>query len=662
MLLWQEEERPPINDARTFHRITQSAALTQIAVQKRVVAQDQVAAAPPVAPAPWFSILLKLEDTSIDAFLESLSSELRDAVHVPALYDAEERSETAPVHYVSCFAKTTALRSLNQEDNAYGVSALRLGSQVKGDIDPSAGFEALAETEVDEKTVVMAIIDDAIALGHNLFSSDVNKTRIKSALVMGTPSSGSAGGTVFSQAQLNAMLAQCTTAGLLDEDKFYRLTGQIDTDDTTSSPLARLRSHGTHVAALAAGYPREEAPDTRPLICATLPPEVTRDVSGRSLLPDLVYALKFVGKQGKRIRNNGVPAPLVCNFSYGSYGGPHDGTGDVEQVLENFVSNKTQVRRVILPSGNSYDKDIHACLEFDGNGPETKSVALSVPPGDRSVSHVQFWLPVSKKRKPAGSPTIEITLPSGLKSPPFVASPNSSLSLRNELGQIVAQLSYAYERKPTQRGVITLTIYPTFSLDTSEPLAGAGRWDVDFTYSDDAKIYAWIDRDEDLPGYRIRGRQMRFVGGEDAGVSDLRTLSGFACGASPIVIGAINERAQVMSDYSASGPITQTVNSPNTPRPGPDAAAIGDDSMIRAGVFSAGSRNGAFVRMNGTSVASPQIARIVANGLAADQPATRAWVQAKAQSENPNIDRTAFPLARAGEGPIDVSVPFAFRE
>lgn len=647
MLNWQEDQRAPVNDARTHHRV---AHLAQLGLN---------------VESHWFSVLLKLEDTSIDTFLTSLPAQIQDLVHVPSLYSAADRAAEVSVQYVSGFAKFDALHVLNQEDNPHGVSAVRLGGLAEHGIDPSAEFEPISEVAVDEETVTMAVIDDAIALGHELFSESDCLTRIKSALVMGAANSasGNTRGQKFSQSELNALLAQCTTAGLLDEEKFYRLTGQIDASSTTSSPLAKNRSHGTHVTALAAGYPRGKAPSTRPLICAMLPAQVTRDVSGHSLLPDLIYALKFVSAQSKRIKYQGTPAPVVCNFSYGSYGGPHDGTGDVEQVLEKFVSNKAQqIRRVVLPSGNSYNKDIHACLDFDGIGAQTQSVGLDVSPVDRSASHVQFWLPVSKKRKPSGDPTVEVTLPSGLKSPPFVAKPNSTLILRNKLNQPVAQLSYAYERKPTQRGVITLTIYPTSSFDKSEPLAGAGIWNVDVTYSDQAKIYAWIDRDEDLPGYRPRGRQMRFVSGPNSGVSDLRTLNGFACGESPIVVGAINQQEHAMSDYSASGPITKTPNSPSTERLGPDAAAIGDDSSVRTGVFSAGSRNGSFVRMSGTSVASPQIARVVADALEAGQPATRAWVQAKAKSENPEIDREKLPLERAGEGPICVEIPFAHNQ
>ncbi|GGX55360.1 hypothetical protein GCM10007385_24870 [Tateyamaria omphalii] len=638
---WYLTNRPPVTDARTDHRLLHLEALEQNLT------------------ADWFSVLIKLEQTSIDAFLDSLPAEIADSVHIPELYDSDDRAEVPTIQHVSGFARGAALRALNEVDNTFGVSALRLGGQVLGGLNLDATFDEMPLAHVPEDSIVTAVIDDAIALGHNLFASGICKTRIASALVMSAPTlSGGkfSRGQVFHKAKLDRFLKECTVAGLLDEDRFYRLTGQIDHSAPGASLLAHRRTHGTHVAGLAAGFPRETAPDNRPILCVTLPAEVTRDVSGRNLLPDLAYALIFVSRQSRRIRAGDRPAPVVCNFSYGSYGGPHDGTGDIDQLFERFVNSvPKQKRRVTLPAGNAYERDIHAKLSFDGCSRQTCSVGLNVPVSDLSASHVQFWLPVSSSSTPDGQPAFSVILPSGYRSPEFNAEPGASMVLQNAEGQVVAQLSYSYERRPTQRGVVSLTVYPTATFNSSDPVAPAGHWRVEMALSTEAEIHAWIDRDEDLPGYRPRGRQMHFDANDTDQVSSDSTLSGFACGVSPVVVGAVDSRMDAMSAYSAAGPITPTVNSPDIPRPGPDTASVSDTSPVLAGIYSAGSRCGSMVRMSGTSVAAPQIAQFMVNGLAAGQQADRPWVQSQARQRNPNIDRTAYPLGRAGEGPIKVA-------
>lgn len=655
---WIESPAPAVNDAITAHRLDH---LTLLGVSNADT---------------WLSVMLVLRDISIDDFVDSLPNDLRQAVHVPSIYDAEDRALVAPRQVISVFAQQVALQVLVQHENPHGVASATLGTIVPEDaLDLSAQASRPPIVTVPENSVVMAVIDDGIAIGNNLFCASPVDSRVENALIMhsepsvsgDTTCAANSRGRNLSRAQIEGYLAECTTAGLLDEERFYRLTGQVDFANRSFSPVALARSHGTHVTALAGGYKRSAAPDNRPLLCVTLPPNVTEDVSGGSLLPDLTYALKHISNHARRFRFDGAPPnskarpPVVCNFSYGSFGGSHDGTSPIEHAFEAFVSDvPAQTRRMILPAGNSFDADIHAQLLFSGAADEALHTLLDVPPDDRTANHVQFWLPVGTAKAPANALTFTVTTPFGLASLPFQPRRGRTVKLRDARGTIVAQMSYHFVRQPTQRGVVTLTIYPTATLNGDVPVAPAGRWSVEVAsqLGSELKIEAWIDRDEALPGYFSNRRQMRFAACEEAEecpTTSNRTISGFACGPSPIVVGALDFQADEMSEYSSAGPINTTPNSPDVPRPGPDIVSIGDDSPVLPGVLSSGSACGSFVRLGGTSVSCPRIARFVASGLEQGAPGDREWIKQQGALRNPDLDREAYPLDRAGAGPILVN-------
>jgi hypothetical protein len=76
--------------------------------------------------------------------------------------------------------------------------------------------------------------------------------------------------------------------------------------------------------------------------------------------------------------------------------------------------------------------------------------------------------------------------------------------------------------------------------------------------------------------------------------------------------------------------------------------ASSDDSRVHQGILAAGSRSGSVVPLNGTSVAAPQIARIVADDLAAGGNGDRPMVWNRAQLDDPGY----VPNKRGGYGRI----------
>jgi hypothetical protein len=240
----------------------------------------------------------------------------------------------------------------------------------------------------------------------------------------------------------------------------------------------------------------------------------------------------------------------------------------------------------------------------------------------------------------------------------------------------VARLSFAFEPFPTARGVITLSLNPTASL-TPAPLAPAGRWKIAVKpdkIKPDEKVQVWIERDDTLPGFGRGGRQPYFNNadyvrfdqfgaplatdppGTDSPIRRAGTLSGFACGPSPLVIGALTQSNGKLSDYASPGPVSPPRDAPVAHREGPDASARGDDSVVLGGVISAGSRSGSMVRLNGTSVAAPRVTRFVADNMATGAAGDRAWVQAQAGLQDGNFPPPTPDPTRTGGGRLDIKV------
>ena len=184
-----------------------------------------------------------------------------------------------------------------------------------------------------------------------------------------------------------------------------------------------------------------------------------------------------------------------------------------------------------------------------------------------------------------------------------------------------------------------------------------------------------MQRDDSLYGYPQSGRQAyldhpTYVRRDDNGreivdeeeierplvVTPVRRKSlanAIATGLRTITAGGYVEQDRRAARYSSGGP-----NTP--PETGgvrltkPDALLPSEGSRAHRGVLAAGSRSGARVAMNGTSVAAPQLARWVADALGgvtpgpADRSSVRAFALGFDQPGDPKLppDRGAGRLPR----------------
>ncbi len=631
---------------------------------------------------PWWSALFDLREVSLNELAEQFAP---DDFLIPSVYSPQDRAQTGGRRLVAVFVRHRLLEQLNETGRTFGIFAIKDGMIHSDDmIDAAAQFVEPAQISTCDNSVVMAVIDDGIAFANDLFRDGPTSTRVEHAWVMATlpdkDIGGPSMGRFIDKDATDALLKAHTKAGLLDESAFYRKTGQIDFRNGEFSPVSLRRSHGTHITGVAAGHPMSKSLQTRPIICATLPPRVTQDTTGQSSLPALALALQDLHHQAQRFRTKNGYAPVVMNFSFGNFSGPHDGTGEIDALFAQFLDQcPTQDRHLVLPAGNGNLSQTHAELTFPQDDRDTKDLHLSVPPDDRTATHLQMWMP---RRKRAGNlVNIQVTPPAGPTSPPLHADGTTAVSydLVDDSG-LLARLSYSMTCDPINRGLAVLTISPNTSFAPQDPTAPAGDWDIAITpdeieppdqdnglYLPINSVQVWVRRDETLPGFSPGGRQailndpdyVRFgkygerlatdPKGSKSLVRRAGTLSGFACGKAPVVIGGCIAKDLSLPAYSAAGPITPysedvETSKPKVARDGPTVVSRSDDSTVLTGIISSGSTCGSFVRLNGTSVAAPAIARLIADELAG-----------KPKSSPHPIEASA---TRAGKGfvPVDIAL------
>lgn len=512
-------------------------------------------------------------------------------------------------------------------------------------------------------TVVMGIIDDGIAFAHERFRKIVGgvaQSRVENWWLQDGPRNPghfpfiAAGGPPpplvpygceLSRAQINQLLAACTNAaGEIDDDLAYRQARLIDFRQRGHKSAAWRTAHGTHVMDLACGFDPVPPRHDRPIICVQLPVRVTANTSGATLYPFVRDALRYIAIRANQIAG-AANAPIVINLSYGRLAGPHDGTSDIERAIQRLVFLSGGRVRVVLPAGNSYLSRTHAQVTFVADG-ERQELPWRVLPDDRTPSFVEFWLPQVNLANPFAN-RLRLT----------ITSPTGETHAIQEFGPAVSWggLQPHAEARFTfwpwsGRTMFRLSTSPTTTIVPGRPLSPAGTWRIrlDNIALTGQTVQGWVQRDDSLYGFPLRGRQSYFDdpayvrfdnAGRDKETDDpgLRirresTLNAMATGPSwffpwtaprLLVAGGLLRREVLPASYTAAG--ASLVGGGPPPR-WPNAVVASEDSRVLPGVLAAGSHSGSVVPLGGTSVATPQMARFIADDIAAGGPGTAASV------------------------------------
>lgn len=545
----------------------------------------------------------------------------------------------------------------------------------------------IAQTAQAPGTVVIGIIDDALCFAHERFRIG-DETRVEFVWlqdgVYPDPSAPYFSGTppvdygieLAKRDQgaykgIDTLIGECTHAGLVDEDEVYARAGLVEFRREGHKAAAWRIAHGTHVMDLAAGEDPAAKCDKRPIVCVQLPAMTTADTSGADLHTYALDAIEYILARSDAIAaaEGKSHLPTVINFSYGMIGGPHDGTSELEKAIDAIVKWRCEVVRspltVVLPAGNSNLSRCHAEAVLEGLG-NVAEFAWRTLPDDWTPSFLEIWLPPRASSDPPARVELSLVTPGGVEITPAVAEGSTSIWDWRPVNDPICSARYVYAGPDTNRGMFLVTLAPTYSLDPGVATAPCGTWKIRLKCLVDpppAPIQLWVRRDDTLYGHPRRGRQSHFDAAcyqrfdhygheqdEDqpgCPVQRAHLLNAIATGEEPVVIGGFSRQEMRVARYSAGGPTSG-------PRRGPNALSVSDDSAVKTGVLAAGSRSGSVVAMSGTSVAAPQITRVVADFMAAGLPAGPGAIEAMAdQQENLRPSDPLRPTpARGGHGRI----------
>ncbi len=428
---------------------------------------------------------------------------------------------------------------------------------------------------------------------------------------------------------------QGTASLLRTESQVYKgLANKVSTPgERRRSPLTW--SHGAQVTDLACGAEPGEMDDIK-ILGVQLPPHAVRDTSGRELSAYAIQATRWIIDQAIAINKaSGHKVPLVINLSLGVLAGPKDGSGFVEDWLEQEIKRFIEVSdnapiRIVLAYGNAYRNRQIAVQEIEPN--ETAELEWRLQPDDRTDSFIEI-----RAKRAEG---LEWSLQPAGRKPKFAALPRAGQHRELDLGRgtVAAVLRDGQEQSASTSLLIAMR--PTASLEGG-PLAPQGAWCLALKNSGKKKLVVTlqIQRDDTPRGYRESGRQSFFdheaVGSLDAELKDYvglgdspitteGTHSSYAGLASenPCVYSVGAARSSVSwalldqhrgvehppAYYSSAGTTRKTLSK----SVGPDLSAFADEGNFLTGIQAKGLLTGSSARLSGTSAAAPQVTRSLA--------------------------------------------------
>jgi hypothetical protein len=479
--------------------------------------------------------------------------------------------------------------------------------------------------------VAIGVIDQGVAFANSRFSrSGAGQIAFiwqQDFLASGMPTAGTTmsatPGIELSAADIAQAKATTRSQGGSD-DAVYRLVGGLDYSTSGFKPLARRRSHGTHVASLAAAV---KAPSQHPLLVVDMPEQAVGDPAGSTLSVHAAWGLIYLIDRVEKLRQAGETLPLVVNLSYGPHEGPHDGSADLERFMDAITTaaaGTSTPLRIVLAAGNFRQARVHAT--FSRKAGKRQLLRWRLQPTSLMGSLMEIWLPPGH----LGNAFVELKPP----TPSLPALRVSALKPSDQMPSPTGELLYHATYTPADpaigrsRACVVLGVARTGPDPASNwhaAVAPSGVWRV-IIGSDAAllQVHAWIKRADTQAGRRSKGRQSyfddpRYARFHAAGrplefdpasplsyVVRTGTLSGIATGRTTRVIGGRWKSSNRPVPYSSIGPDL------NGKRAQPDGLAPAERSTVLRGVLAAGNASGSIVAMNGTSVAAPQAAAAMA--------------------------------------------------
>ncbi len=535
------------------------------------------------------------------------------------LYDAAPNDKWT--EYATGLVGTNAIVALHEEIVLNRKGACKFGlpaaTQIRSTV-PSGGVSALLPG------LFFGIIDHGIAYAHRSFQDSTGNTSrivelwdqdpesVPRNLVVGADwrvNSTFGYGAVINAASINV------AKNTLGETKTYTKSGYI--------PVEGPLSHGTHVLDLAVGKGRgvnalPDAVENAAIYAVQLPWRPFKDTSGASLCVHILDALQWMQLSA------GGDVPIVVNISDGAYAGPGKGRSLLERALNEMLkpklSGKLSDMRLVLAAGNGAKRRGHASGELTANNSSGR-IAFQVLPDTPIDTMIEVWIDSSSGLDSYnGEVSLALTTPTAETI--TVNLSNDLAGLTTAGGKYIA-MANATDQSPDCPNLLgfVVAISPTRPSPSMKKrgLAPHGLWSIEVKNDSNEAISfsAQIQRSNPALGDKGYRREAKFAKGGVAAnfVTSYETLNNIATGINSITVGGClvkgnpwpdpsdPARRELEVEYSSRGAAVSVV-------------APSDYSLGLHGVLAAGNRSGTTARMDGTSVAAPQVARALLNALA----------------------------------------------
>lgn len=489
--------------------------------------------------------------------------------------------------------------------------------------------------------VVLGVIDSGIPFAHASICRAANGNRSTRMLSMwdqdtqpdfvglGQKPSGFGYGAELSRAAMNRAIQLAQSGNYLDEDRCYALAGY--------GAVSRSKTHGSHVLGLLAGTRVDAAlgfsetncmeAKSADVLAVQLPRAAlnspSRAAMCRAVLDGIAWMLSKLPASSK----------LIVAIPYGSTLGPHDGSSLFERALDEMCAANPERLQIVLPTGNSYLWNVHA--ELDKLAPQRNALLTwRAPPASEAATRIEIWAPANNefsiRVRPPGQQSFDNWIKPGETS---VLQPNGSATyaVANATNNVDNERMVLVRLQPSQSSIGTRS-------------APSGDWHLEIATATviEHSIHAYGSRARGSFGAALRGRQGRFVESTDASsgwyVNKLGTISGMATGRAAFVVGGyINWKTPYVdaAKYTGAGPTRDGRYRVIYSRPSDQSAALG-------GMRSSGTRSAVTFRMDGSSVAVPQVARILAHGIPIILPPDPS--KNPFQQVGPPLDRLGTPV------------------
>jgi hypothetical protein len=504
---------------------------------------------------------------------------------------------------------------------------------------------------------VMVLIDNGLAVGHTDFLTAQGRSKVAAfwrqdatvgphgraaastqptpldPLRAGPTPTDMGYGHELSPSRIQAAIQAHTRGGRLDEDGLYQHLQMWE--------LNHAAHHGTHVSSLAAGpriytdtigteesppnwAPANDAASRASMIVVQLDWTSVADSSGGALNVSVLDALAYA------LSRCAGDAQVVINLSWGALAGSHNGTSMLETGMAQLIASSGIECQLVIPAGNAYQDRTHANAQLNPRASAT--LHWRVQPDDHSQSFLELWFE-DAGRAEAELKHLEIVL-----TPPGAAKPLKAMKIGHSgtwPTSAAPQCAVLFPKKSAlgaPGACAVLALAPTASWFPGTVLARPGVWAINVVNKSAHTVImdAYVERDDVPLGVASTGARQSYLedpcydteGGLDGFIDQpdnpslvrrSGTFNDLASGAGTASVGGIRYFASCedpMARYSPRSP------DPDAGRPEranvqkvPDRFAVSDDHATLWGVRAAGTRSAAVVRLVGTSMAAPQVAR-----------------------------------------------------